>query len=155
MSQTLFWAIVLTGSRSLGSDPTLLRGLVSEVLNIALTSFQSMRTLIDNIKGLLLLCTWPCPTTTILRDNTVALSGLLLNLSMQAGLHTPHTQFARFSGAGTENQSNERSQLATLWLYVVIACDRYGFAPRLRLTIHNLITIVLCPLVVMRYLPGL
>lgn len=128
-SQTLFWAIVLVGSRSLLSDPTLLRGLGSEVLNLALTSFQSMQSLVDDIKGLLLLCTWPCPTSTLLRDNTVALSGLLMNLSLQAGLHTPNTQFARFSGSGIDNQLSECTELAALWVYVVIACDRYGFTP--------------------------
>ena len=119
------------GSRSLISDPTLLHGLAGEVLNLALTSFQAMRNLIDDIKGLLLLCTWPCPSTTILRDNTVAISGLLLNLSMQAGLHAPNTPFAQLSRDRGENHSSRRLELATLWVHVVITCDRYVPVPRI------------------------
>jgi hypothetical protein len=84
---TLFWAIIAIGSRSLISDPTLLQGLAPEVLNPSLTSFQLRRNQLDDIRGLLLLCTWPLPSTAFLKDNIVALSGLLLSLSMQASLH--------------------------------------------------------------------
>jgi len=106
------------------SDPTLLQGLAPEVLTLALTSFQLRQNQLDDIRGLLLLCVWPCPSTTLLKDNTVALTGLLLSLSMQAGLHVPTTAFAHLTGAGTEKQSHRQVELASLWAYVVIVCQR-------------------------------
>jgi transcriptional regulatory protein LEU3 len=124
-SLTLFWAIIVVGSRRLKLDPTLLGTLAPEVLNLALTSFQSRRNRTDDIRGLLILCTWPCPSTSLLRDNTVALSSLLFSLSMQAGLHVPpaSSRFALLKGPETENLSRQ-VELASLWVHVVIACQR-------------------------------
>jgi len=123
-SLTLFWSIIAIGSRSLVSDPTLLQNLTPEVLNLGLTSFQLRRNQLDDIRGLLLLCTWPLPSTTLLKDNTVVLSGLLLSLSMQAGLHVPTSAFAHLTGPGTEKQPHRQVEMAILWAQVVIACQR-------------------------------
>lgn len=122
-SHILFWSIVVVGCRSLPSDPTLLHGLAPEVLTLTLTSFQIRRNLIDDIKGLLVLCTWPCPSTTLLKDNTVALSGLLLSLSMQAGLHVSTSQFGKLTQQESENRLRRQTELASLWAHVVIACQ--------------------------------
>lgn len=123
-SPTLFWAIVVVGSRSLLSDPTLLRGLAPEVLNLALTSFQMRRNQIDDIRGLLILCTWQLPSASLLRDNSVALGGLLLSLSMQAGLHEPTRSFAKLAGPGSELLSTRQAESSSLWVQVVIAYQR-------------------------------
>lgn len=106
------------------TDPTLLEALAPEVMNLGLTSFQARRNQIDDIKGLLILCTWPCPSTSLLRDNTVALSGLLLSLSMQAGLHVPRNS-SRFSllKAPEVEDLNRQQELTSLWVHVINICE--------------------------------
>lgn len=116
-SLTLFWAIIAIGSRSLVSDPTLLQGLAPEVLNLCLTSVQLRRNQLDDIRGLLLLCTWPFPTGTSSRDNLIALNGLLLSLSMEAGLYLP-------TSAGTGKVPHRQVEMASLWAQVIITWQR-------------------------------
>ena len=50
------------------------------------------------VKALCLLCTWPLPVATTSTDPTFMLSGLMMQIAMQIGLHRPsHSQdFTKF-----------------------------------------------------------
>jgi transcriptional regulatory protein LEU3 len=56
-SLVVFWSVVGIGSRSLATNPTLLRSLGPLEMDLALTSFRNREDPTAVIKGLLLLCT--------------------------------------------------------------------------------------------------
>lgn len=60
----------------------------------------------------------------MLRDNTVALSGLLLSLALQAGLHVSNSHYGLLTGPGSESRASRQSEKAILWTHIVIVYQR-------------------------------
>jgi hypothetical protein len=98
-SRLLFWAIISVASRRYVSDLTLLATLSSSVPRLMWSVLQSVPQNYHDIKALCLLCTWPFPISSSSSDPTFMLSGTMMNLAMQMGLHRPSQaqDFSKFT----------------------------------------------------------
>lgn len=97
------------------------------LVNRALTSipfFPWRVSPVQYIQSLLMLCTWPFPKNTVSKDSSYTLSGLLIQLSMQIGLHLPvlTQDFIRVRVTLSEHDIRKRAEL---WAYCVLISQRY------------------------------
>lgn len=127
-SNFLFWAIVGTASRNFARDPTLLDCVGDKILNLALISLRYPS--VATIKGLLLVMTWPLPRAVGSTDVTYAISGSLLHMAIQIGLHIP-TSSQDFSRVKVNLTDFEIAKRAELWGYCVLTYQRYAFTGNL------------------------
>jgi hypothetical protein len=120
-STLLFWAVAGVACRAYAKDPTLSDSLGERVLNLALLSLR--KATIPNIKGLLLVLTWPLPKTAASHDVTYAISGSVIHMAMQIGLHIPTSSqdFSRVKVNLTEIQIIRRAEL---WGYCIVTYQR-------------------------------
>jgi hypothetical protein len=87
---------------------------------------------IPNIKGLLLVLTWPWPKSSGSHDTTYAISGSVLHMALQIGLHIPTSSqdFSRVKVNLTETQIVRRAEL---WGYCIVtyqkSCSFKGYSP--------------------------
>lgn len=133
----LFWVIVSIGSRRYARQPTLTRALALPVTQLALQSIIVRSKLIERMKGLILLLNWPFPTGPFYRDPSFLLSGTLLHMAMQCGVHAP-TFSQDFSKAYLKLPEQELVRRAEMWAYVVITYQRHtvlNLTPQLPLLI--------------------
>jgi Fungal specific transcription factor domain len=128
-SPLLFWAVLAVASRTYSKDPTLLDSLGERVLNLGLLSLRTPT--VTNIKGLLLILTWPLAKAAG-ADTTYAISGTILHMAMQIGLHIPTSSqdFSRVKVNLTETQIIKRAEL---WGYCIVtyqrSCSFKGYSP--------------------------
>ncbi|KAF2423645.1 hypothetical protein EJ08DRAFT_441801 [Tothia fuscella] len=129
-STFLFWAIIGTASRNFARDPTLLDCVGDKILNLALMSLRYPS--VATIKGLLLVMTWPLPRAIGTTDVTYAISGSLLHIAIQIGLHIP-TSSQDFSRVKINLSDSEIAKRAELWGYCVLtyqrSCSFKGHSP--------------------------
>ncbi|KIX95572.1 uncharacterized protein Z520_08692 [Fonsecaea multimorphosa CBS 102226] len=94
----LFWSIISVASRRYQPDPTLLTRLARAVTDLLWKSLQTIPHSLGVIQSLVLLCTWPFPTSSSTTDPTYMLSGMIIQLSIQMGLHRPRSplDFTKF-----------------------------------------------------------
>ncbi|KAE9961331.1 hypothetical protein BLS_002494 [Venturia inaequalis] len=129
-SPFLFWAIAGTASRNYDRDPTLLDCVGEKILNLALMTLRYPN--VYTIKGLLLVMTWPLPRAAGTTDVTYAISGSLLHMAIQIGLHIPTSSqdFSRVKVNLTEAEIRKRAEL---WGFCVLtyqrSCSFKGHAP--------------------------
>jgi hypothetical protein len=129
-SELLFWAITGVACRMYAKDPTLLDSLGERVLNLSLLSLRNPS--IPNIKGLLLIMTWPLPKKAAGIDTTYAISGSIIHMAMQIGLHIPTSSqdFSKVKVNLTETQIVKRAEL---WGYCIVtyqrSCSFKGHSP--------------------------
>ncbi|EXJ68009.1 uncharacterized protein A1O5_08624 [Cladophialophora psammophila CBS 110553] len=97
-STLLFWSIISVASRRYQADPTLLTRLARAVTDLLWKSLQTEPHSLGVIQSLVLLCTWPFPTSSSTTDPTYTLSGMIIQLSIQMGLHRPRSplDFTKF-----------------------------------------------------------
>ncbi|GAM36896.1 hypothetical protein TCE0_022f06354 [Talaromyces pinophilus] len=98
MSPLLFWMIISVGARRYQTDIQLLNSLAGPVTRLVWSTIADIPQSFHAVKALCLLCTWPFPTSSTSTDPTFMLSGLMIHVAMQLGLHRPsHTQdFSKF-----------------------------------------------------------
>lgn len=133
----LFWVVVSIGSRRYTLQPTLTLILALPVTQLALQSIMVRTKPIERMKGLILLLKWPFPCNSLYRDPSFLLSGTLLHMAMQCGLHAP-TFSQDFSKTYLKLPEQELIWRAEMWAYVVITYQRYtvmNLAPQLPLLI--------------------
>ncbi|KAL1964856.1 hypothetical protein VTN77DRAFT_6358 [Rasamsonia byssochlamydoides] len=119
-SSLLFWVIIGVACRSYSRNPTLPGALSRNVLDTVLLSMASNSAALYKIQALLLLLTWPFPKLDVL----FPLSGFLLNLAMQNGLHIPMSthEFAKMKRNHlSEIDVHRRSEL---WAQCIIVYQR-------------------------------
>ncbi|PYI18069.1 C6 zinc finger domain protein [Aspergillus violaceofuscus CBS 115571] len=133
-SNFLFWAIIGVASRSYTENPTLLMAVSPNITEMALLSVTSTAPAWHTIQGLLLVLTWPFPKEINKADVMFPLSGMLLHIAMQNGLHIPlssHEFAKRKIPAPSEADMARRSEL---WARCVAvyqrACVTKGQCPR-------------------------
>ncbi|KAJ5547696.1 transcriptional regulator family: Fungal Specific TF [Penicillium frequentans] len=85
----LAWTIVCVASRRSPSDPGLLSALSGPFSRLLWSTITNVPQDYRVVKALCLLCTWPLPTTSQRTDATFMLSGLMMQIAMQLGLHRP------------------------------------------------------------------
>lgn len=122
-SPFLFWAIIGVGCRRYRKDPTLLGALAPKIINLALMSIKTKSATLSHIQALLLVLSWPFPPSSLCMDVTFPLSGSLIHMAMQAGLHIPVTR-QNFAKVGIKVTDDDVKKRAELWAYCVITYQR-------------------------------
>lgn len=124
LSPFLFWAIVVTGSRRYTEDPMVLDKTSQLITPLAFSSMALRSSQIPVIQGLLILCTWRLPTSSMYKDMTHLMCGSAVHLATQIGLHISGIgqDFARMPLK--KNQDLKISR-AKLWLCCVVVSIRY------------------------------
>lgn len=116
--------IVGIASRTYHRNPTLLTALGHSINEMALLSVTSTSAPWHVIQGLLLILTWPFPKESSKSDITFPLSGMLLHIAMQNGLHIPMSchEFSKVKmSAPSEADMIRRSEL---WAHCIVAYQR-------------------------------
>ncbi|KAB8265169.1 hypothetical protein BDV32DRAFT_134995 [Aspergillus pseudonomiae] len=83
------WTIICVASRRAPAEPGLLGALTGPFSRLLWSTITSVPQDYAIVKALCLLCTWPLPTTSQRKDATFMLCGLMMQISMQLGLHRP------------------------------------------------------------------
>jgi Fungal specific transcription factor domain. len=123
-SPFLFWAVIRAASRSYPKNPTLLNALSRGIVEMGLLSLTSTSSPIHTIKGLLILLDWPFPRENATMDVAFPLSGMLLHLAMQNGLHIPMSSH-EFSKARIPAPSEaDMTKRSELWAQCVVVYQR-------------------------------
>ncbi|UKZ96419.1 uncharacterized protein TrAFT101_011211 [Trichoderma asperellum] len=86
-SELLFWSIISVAARRLQSHPTLLQKLARSVTDYLWKTLRSIPYSLRVVQSLILLCTWPFPTSSSTADPTYMLAGMMVQLGTQMGLH--------------------------------------------------------------------
>lgn len=124
-SSFLFWAIIGVSCRGHPEYSSLLDNLIPHVNEIALKSPKAEMKSLYTVKALLLLLTWHPSQRSLSMDITFPLSGSLLHIAMQLGLHMPVSS----QDASTYNKIKlteiEVNGRAELWAYCIVAYQRF------------------------------
>ncbi|KAI0849126.1 hypothetical protein F5Y00DRAFT_253060 [Daldinia vernicosa] len=88
---------------------------------MALLALENSNSPMETLQGIILLCHWPVPTSSMYKDMTQMLSGAALHLAMQIGLHVLGTgqDFARTVLPSNADYSS-RAFRAQLWIQCLI-----------------------------------
>ncbi|KAB8219805.1 C6 zinc finger domain protein [Aspergillus novoparasiticus] len=130
----LFWAVIGVACRTYPKNPTLLTALARSITDMALLSLGSTSAPWHIIQALLLFLTWPLPKDNTRPELTFPLSGSMLHIAMQNGLHIPmssHEFTKKRIPAPSEAELVRRSELWTRCVIVYQrACSIKGHPPR-------------------------
>lgn len=109
-SPLLFWVIIAVAARHYDADPTLLNSLNGPVSRLLWSTLQGIPQSYFVVKALCIMCTWPMPISSTSSDPTFMLSGVMMNVAMQIGLHRPsHAQdFTKFKVELREEELKDR-----------------------------------------------
>ena len=123
-SALLFWSIISVASRRMQSNPTLLTRLARTVTDVLWRSLQAIPHTLGVIQSLILLCAWPFPTSSSTTDPTYMLTGMIMQLSIQMGLHRPRNpeDFTKFRIKLTPQDITDRRRT---WIASNIVAQRY------------------------------
>lgn len=88
-SSLLFWTIAGVAARRYERDVSLLRKLSSCVTKLAWEVISTRGNQLTTIQSLLLLCTWPFPTCSLLLESTPVWGDIALSMATQLGLYQP------------------------------------------------------------------
>ncbi|RDW72203.1 hypothetical protein BP5796_08237 [Coleophoma crateriformis] len=113
-SRLLFWTTIAIASRRYQADLTLLTALSVSVPRLLWSVLQSVPQNYHDVKALCLLCTWPFPLSSSSSDPTFMLSGTMIHVAMQMGLHRP-SQAQDFSKIAMKVPLEELQDRATAW----------------------------------------
>ncbi|WPH01492.1 Hypothetical protein R9X50_00433800 [Acrodontium crateriforme] len=94
----LHWTIVAVAARRFDPKPGLLVELQRPLEEMIWTTLSQVPHVYHVCKALALICTWPLPNSSTSTEPTMMLTGVMIQLAMQYGLHRPsHAQdFSRF-----------------------------------------------------------
>ena len=123
MSPFLFWAVIGVACRSYPKDRSLLDRLFPKVIDLALSSIKSKPNTIHDIKGLLLVVSWRFTSTSLTMDITHRLSGTMLHMAMQMGLHQLMAS-QDFSKYRLRNNDVDIKERAEVWGHCVVVYQR-------------------------------
>ncbi|TFA97868.1 Regulatory protein LEU3 [Trichoderma ghanense] len=86
-SELLFWSIIAVAARRLQSHPTLLAKLARSVTDLLWKTLRSIPYSLRVVQSLVVLCSWPFPTSSSTADPTYMLAGMMVQMGTQMGLH--------------------------------------------------------------------
>ncbi|KAL4862937.1 hypothetical protein BDV12DRAFT_178202 [Aspergillus spectabilis] len=126
------WTIICVASRRSPSEPGLLSALSGPFSRLLWSTITSVPQDYRVVKALCLLCTWPLPTTSQRTDATFMLCGLMMQISMQLGLHRP-VQAEEFTTFRMEGQGEAVKDRLQTWVICNIVAQNvatgYGQPP--------------------------
>ncbi|KAJ5683629.1 hypothetical protein N7462_006794 [Penicillium macrosclerotiorum] len=128
----LAWTIICVASRRSPSDPGLLAALSGPFSRLLWSTITGVPQDYRVVKALCVLCTWPLPTTSQRTDATFMLSGLMMQIAMQLGLHRP-VQAEEFTTFRIEAQGEALKDRLHTWVICNIVAQNvatgYGQPP--------------------------
>ncbi|KAI9927990.1 hypothetical protein MW887_002842 [Aspergillus wentii] len=131
-SSLLAWTIICVASRRAPSEPGLLSSLSGPFSRLLWSTITGVPQDYHVVKALCLLCTWPLPTTSQRTDATFMLSGLMMQIAMQLGLHRP-VQAEEFTTFRMEVQGEALKARLQTWVICNIVAQNvatgYGQPP--------------------------
>ena len=91
-------------------DPSTLSSLATPLSELLWKTLAEVPQSYIVVKALCILCTWPLPISSTSSDPTFMLSGLMMQIAMQIGLHRPsHAQdFSKFKVELREEELRDR-----------------------------------------------
>lgn len=122
-SPFLFWTIVVIGARRYNGDPTLILLLSSKVLELAKSAIFSTDKVLPAIQALVLLCTWQMPIDTLQKDVIPQLSGAMIQLATNVGLHV-YGAVQDFTRVPQKYDTKQRNFRARLWAICIYTAQR-------------------------------
>ncbi|KAJ5247648.1 hypothetical protein N7468_002631 [Penicillium chermesinum] len=128
----LAWTVVCVASRRSPSEPGLLSALSGPFSRLLWQTITGVPQDYRVVKALCILCTWPLPTTSQRTDATFMLSGLMMQIAMQLGLHRP-VQSEEFTTFRMEVQGEALKDRLHTWVICNIVAQNvatgYGQPP--------------------------
>lgn len=85
--ELLFWSVIAVAARRLQSHPTLLAKLARSVTDLLWKTLRSIPYSLRVVQSLVIICTWPFPTSSSTADPTYMLAGMMVQMGTQMGLH--------------------------------------------------------------------
>ncbi|KAL2831234.1 hypothetical protein BDW59DRAFT_140721 [Aspergillus cavernicola] len=119
------WTIICVASRRAPSEPGLLSALSGPFSRLLWSTITGVPQDYRVVKALCLLCTWPLPTTSQRTDATFMLCGLMMQISMQLGLHRP-VQAEEFTTFQMEGQGEAVKDRLQTWVICNIVAQNVG-----------------------------
>lgn len=120
----LAWTIVCVASRRSPSDPGLLSALSGPFSRLLWSTITNVPQDYRVVKALCVLCTWPLPTTSQRTDATFMLSGLMMQIAMQLGLHRP-VQAEEFTTFQMAAQGEALKDRLHTWIICNMVAQKY------------------------------
>ena len=122
-SPLLFWVIMSVASRRSRSNPLLLSKLSQPVTDLLWKAVRSVPHSLALVQSILLLCTWPFPTSSSATDPSYVLMHTAVAASIQIGLHRPQhpEDFAKYRVRLTQKDVATR---VTVWTVCNIVAQR-------------------------------
>jgi hypothetical protein len=112
----------MVAARRFEQDPNLLKSLTEDYVKLIWPTLATTPQPYHVAKALCLLCFWPIPSSTNLKDHTYQLTGWMMMIAMQNMLHLPfHNQETL---EGTLPQSEQRDRILT-WVVCNIVAERF------------------------------
>jgi hypothetical protein len=156
LSPVLGWTVILVAARRYSTDPQLLNRLLAPYQRLLWVTIQEMPQRYHSVKALALLCTWPvvqefAPQRTGVEntkgtglglsevDPTFMLSGIMVQIALQTGLHRPpHVQDFTKSARFMSQEEIDDRQLT--WVVCNIVAQRFvmTFSDRYCVSTKNL-----------------
>ncbi|KAJ5156362.1 hypothetical protein N7492_009165 [Penicillium capsulatum] len=128
----LAWTIICVASRRSPSEPGLLSAISGPFSRLLWSTITGVPQDYRVVKALCVLCTWPLPTTSQRTDATFMLSGLMMQIAMQLGLHRP-VQAEEFTTFRMEVQGEALKDRIHTWVICNIVAQNvatgYGQPP--------------------------
>lgn len=122
-SSLLAWTVICVASRRALSEPGLLSSLSAPFSRLLWSTITGVPQDYHVVKALCLLCTWPLPTTSQRTDATFMLSGLMMQIAMQLGLHRP-VQPEEFTTFRMEVQGEALKDRLQTWVICNIVAQK-------------------------------
>lgn len=119
------WTIICIASRRAPSEPGLLSALSGPFSRLLWSTITGVPQDYRVVKALCLLCTWPLPTTSQRTDATFMLSGLMMQIAMQLGLHRP-VQAEEFTTFRMEAQGEALKDRLQTWVICNIVAQKWA-----------------------------
>lgn len=110
MSPLLFWTIVSVAARRYRAEPNLFTSLSGPLQRLLWATMSEVPQSYHVVKALCVLCTWPLPVSSTSAEPTFMLSGVMMQVAMQIGLHRPSyaQDFTKFRVELREEELRDR-----------------------------------------------
>lgn len=110
LSPLLFWTIITVAARRYPAELTLLTSLSGPLSKLIWSTLADVPQSYHVVKALCVLCTWPLPVSSTSSEPTFMLSGIMMQVAMQIGLHRPSyaQDFTKFRVELREEELKDR-----------------------------------------------
>jgi hypothetical protein len=122
-SPLLFWAIISVAARRYDSEPTLISSLAPPFMKMLWTQISILPHKACLVKAILLICTWPFPTSSMWTDPSFTLLSIAKAAAMQLGLHRPEVA-QDFNRQKTQLSIKDIQESTKTWAGCYIAAQR-------------------------------